>query len=1240
MTRKRKRRLTGQADTEPTIEETEQLRAFLSITESSDDDFDLFCTRRATGTCKWVLDCAPVSDWLSASTDSHVLRLHGRPGRGKSVIAAFIAQHLHHHGVAVQHFFFRAGEESKRSMAALIHALAFQIARRFPGFRKSLLSVAETGYKLAHNDWRFSLKHLLVRPLSEMQLTRPLYWVIDGLDEAANPHQLLEILADLQASKVPLRALVTSRWTQTIASAFDRTELDGQVKALSIDNDTTDMNIAVNELRQHGWGDDITEDVISKILERSNNNFLWVHLILEELRDCNTENEIRQCLVEFPSEMDALYRRMEQTIASIRRPSDISLAHQLLQWAMHSIRSLPVEELVNILEAEFGRLLDLAQTATRLCGFFVVVEGEKKIGIVHDTAREYLATSTTMPFTLSPDEAHTKLFQLSISVFMGEGMRSKVQKVSPTLYEYRATSWPRHLRAAGTRPEHLEVLSSFFTHTSVLVWIQVLASLRQLEVLKSASEALSWVVQGHRATSPDSDINDDLDCLETWSRDLLKILTRFGTSLYDVPNSIYTSVAPFCPTSSSMHKQFAKHASASLTVSGLPEHWDECLARLPGMAPSGLVFYTAHHLAIHNDSDLVLVWDTTAFRHISTLKHGEEIDNLCFSAQGDKCATYGRRTTRIWDPRTGKLLGSFDNHIEMQPMAMQLVDDGNTLIMASNRYFMLRASLSGNAPWSWDLKNPVMILDNPGVMEGNFLNAPYGMELSPDGSRLAIIWKGHPLTVWSITASKVLHRLNPHTRSDPFVTYMSWHPGGDEILGLLVNGLIFKLNIVDGFYKEYSCPGLWPSRITCSPDGRTYSICENGGTVLIFNYATSALLYQLTLEDTICGFSYSHDGRRFCDLRDGFCSVWEPDALSRLDRATDAEYDGADQSLQTLSTESIDEVVSLDIMAMIPGSRIVCVGDRNGRIDLFYYNVSKRIHRKPPISESPLDQIIWSEDGSRLMYSQMGGFLGLLSITKTPKGFKAGRVESLQVRSDETGPTDQIMFFRDAKSILVAFGSSAHVWCLESREKKFEAQFESSGRRWIVHPHLQEHLLSFTTERVYLHRQDELTEVCSWEWKNNTGVEPLPKIQEEIEDLKQTFYTGHVMLKLVQKLGNGKLSERMFLFDTQPMKEARDPEDPLHPVLLPGTLFEMAEIWLDVLPDGKLVFIDRACWVRSLKLTHWGGRMGDLERHFYIPRDWLPVKSRDLIRITESGAIISPRKDGVSVIESSLMGTW
>src|SRR5271169_727435 len=98
------------------------------------------------GTCEWVFQDPQFRAWrYSNDPASALLWIHARAGRGKSVLAATIVQHLQHQtrntGDACVYFFCRSDDEAKKTPHAILRSTAYWLAQRNDLIRKKLLEL-------------------------------------------------------------------------------------------------------------------------------------------------------------------------------------------------------------------------------------------------------------------------------------------------------------------------------------------------------------------------------------------------------------------------------------------------------------------------------------------------------------------------------------------------------------------------------------------------------------------------------------------------------------------------------------------------------------------------------------------------------------------------------------------------------------------------------------------------------------------------------------------------------------------------------------------------------------------------------------------------------------------------------------------------------------------------------------------------------------------------------------------
>ena len=109
-------------------EDLKKVQNLLAVTETPEDDLKFFHDRWMTGTCDWIKYEDSFKNWVKHGSNSKILWLYGPPASGKSVLSSFIIEYLNSLDISCSFFFFRFGDQTKRSPNALLRSLAYQMA--------------------------------------------------------------------------------------------------------------------------------------------------------------------------------------------------------------------------------------------------------------------------------------------------------------------------------------------------------------------------------------------------------------------------------------------------------------------------------------------------------------------------------------------------------------------------------------------------------------------------------------------------------------------------------------------------------------------------------------------------------------------------------------------------------------------------------------------------------------------------------------------------------------------------------------------------------------------------------------------------------------------------------------------------------------------------------------------------------------------------------------------------------
>ncbi|KAG6988859.1 hypothetical protein G7Y79_00069g096510 [Physcia stellaris] len=579
----------------------EGVQKILGVFVSPEDDLNSIRRLWLSGTCSWLLYEPQIQLWMETRQESCVTWFSGPPGSGKSILSAYMITHLLNSDVACQYFFFKFDDPGKRSLSAFLRSMAYQVAKDIPDFRRGLMDLVMENTRLEKTDSLLIWKNLFESILLKLNLIKPLYWVVDALDESEVPKALLELLHTITNSHASIRILIFSRKTESLSLAFGR--LSRSLTVHLLEKDGTDFNaldidaLIDEEIQNMRGSHELRQRVAQSVRSRAQGSFLWVRLVLEELVSCHTEDAIQGALKDIPDDMNELYRRMEMSILSHPRKMTIDLAKAILQWATCAGRLLTLKELSQALRPEIPELLDLRRTIQDVCGQFTIINDAGQVTVVHQTAREYLTMNSGDESFVNVDEAHAKLFGKSISVLRDPNLRYKCTHSRYTLPTaepfliYAATTWTYHLRHI-TNPsnEVLDTILDFFKSKSVLAWIHALALFGHLDTLVEAAKVLTRLVNHSRKSNskenPLLHRGADLDVLELWAVDLVKMIGKFSRQISSDPTIIYNLIPALCPKYSIVHQQFHQQDPTEISIKGLSDtHWNDNLAKL--VLPNG-----------------------------------------------------------------------------------------------------------------------------------------------------------------------------------------------------------------------------------------------------------------------------------------------------------------------------------------------------------------------------------------------------------------------------------------------------------------------------------------------------------------------------------------------------------------------------------------------------------------------------------------------------------------------------
>ena len=1282
-------------------EHNQKLESLLAVSEAPDDDCDFFCEHWMPGSCEWILSKASFGLWLDQSLHSpkpQFLWLSGLPGAGKSYLSSFVVRHLKKTNRACQFYFFRYGDQTKRSPNAFLRSLAYQIACYVPEYRQRLIKLSEDGLNFEKVEARLLWQRLFVSALFKISLSKPLYWIVDALDESDSPQLILNLLSTLTSSEIPLRVMFISRKTRSLSMAFERLAETHSVGTISADDTVQDLQVYVNKemeyIRPMHGSPGFKEHVVEKILNMADGNFLWVHLVLKEILQCHTQAAIENAMDELPADLEPLYHRMDASLAKNLRPADQALARAILIWATCARRTLTLQELAQALQPEYPPVLDLKHTINQVCGDFVVVDKKSYIVMVHQTAREFLTKTPNLHFSTSPVETHGLLFKKCLSFLLDAKPRFRIDQVtSQPFLLYASTSWSYHLALSSgfSDQDSLLMLAKFFRGPFVLTWIYVLALGGQVRTLVYAAKSLTSFLEKREKFNTDQNplthCLQEMETLELWATDLVKIVGKFGVHLIAYPRSIYKLIPSFCPRNSIIHRQFGPaKSSLGISVTGFSDsNWDDSLAKFSvGRDCQALsITCVGRYFAILTSDGTVILWHSLTCEEARRFPHAERVLIMRFSDAGDLLVTYGFRTTKVWNVASARQLYALENPVGARALTAVFVDNNSAILTCSDDRVIRRISLT-IPPQGWETLESGLKDD---TFDGKHYNSPRCVSFNVDGTQVAISYRGFPLSVWGVDPPGLIGRcehLGDKTkgrgdlRKD--VSRLGWNPLTGHVLGLYNDGCIFKWHPLDYDSQEIKTVA---TEIQCSSNGNIFISSSIDGTLKIWNFHHFALIYQLSCTSPVTDLAIDPDGRRVYDLRESFCNIWEPNALIRLSETDEKGSEtsstmGTSAQLSLASEASAEMLEPITALAVSLHTSSYCAGNDDGTLMISRKSEDKVV----TISQGfmTIDHIVWGEDERTVATADLSGTITVYSMDLSNSAALAGRI--LQAKSEEG--VQQILLSPTSKFLLVSSQRFANIWSLDSKSVVATTWLLNTSCQWVNHPHSKELVISFgfsdiqicrwsdlsETHRFNIDRTDIDAEVASEQprlFRRPSGAYPMSpsELENRVDKALTTPDGSHVLLETSQASLKCRCKKQFMVIRVSDLNKTASSKDSsvITPLPLPREILARVEMPLGFITSGTpeilwlppsqggtrgfeasergyvLAFMDRDFWIctwSSIETTAGS----TIKRHFFPPRDWLNMECLELSSVTKDGTFLCPRNGEVAVVRNGLRDQW
>ena len=1211
----------------------------LGVSEAPENDFMVAEALRMRGSCEWLVNKGSFQTWRD-SANTAIYWISAKPATGKTILSGKVIHHLKDLNRDIVFYFFDYRSKAKITIISFLLSIAWQMSHEHPEVRECLLGICEKDNRLCKSDYRTVWRKVFVEGILRIKFVRPQYWVIDALDECKTGSDLVPLLLKAIETST-IRILLTSR--DRFESPRQLINSRQMVFSDQISEEQTKSDIVLyleaNMDQLPSIDEAAQQNMVATIIQKSSGCFLWVSLILQELRRIHTSAEIRQVLDNVPSDMNELYSRILESMS--QAPYGKLLAKAILTWTVCSTRPLTTDELYHALQFDMEDSIDsVERSIVSSCGQLVYIDAQSRVQIVHQTARDFLLkAASTSEFGIDAKAGHKRLAMTCLRYLSGSEMKgpkyrkssaSNVMKQRCPFVTYACNSFFQHVyHVSSTDDDILLALIKFLQSSNVLSWIEYLALNSNLNYLIQAGKAFKNFLQ--RRSIRLSPIGKEIALLDSWSNDLVRLVTKFGKILLASPPSIFHLIPPFCPPESAPHKLFAV-SNRGIAVLGLSTTtWDDCLSTIVNTSLQfSAVACSERYFALGTSSGSIIVYNDMTCQETRTLHHGELVRLLKFGRRTDVLVSAGPKTIRVWDSSSWGAI--WQSEMSQQCMAIEVMEEEDLLLGAlkNNRLLIWDLStgnLRDSSDWTEDLEGPV----------SHAYRRPMAASFCKEWNLLAVLYRGQDILVWDLERNALhetycketgIRAYNHQRRSaDPGAIGLifSTAPNMALLAASYSDGDLVLFDTSEGIVRETTVANA--QSLACSPDGRTLACGNSSGTVQLFDFETLRLLYRINSGDYIIkALAFSEDSHRLLDIRGSECRLWDPTVLVRQD--TDEE------TSDTISVSTAPQEVSLDasedplLITSItcPGVEgIFFVGKENGTVYL-YETKSGRQSLK----------LFSHADGVSVLALAFDLEANILISTDSSSRVLAYQLNHQQ-QSWESGEVvfdyraglavEQVMSNRGATRLLVSTAGTDSLWSLSADGGKIIEEVIWPNRcthRWITHPSQQDQLILISENKAYL-----------YEW------ETLRKLSGEI--LLEGSILPELTIQSIIPCFDGTIIATTFVENSRPRSESKlllwqssdFAIDSRSAIPVPKYRFFADQVRAIIGSDGhRLVFLHSSNWVCSADFQTTSN--DEYFRHFFLPADWLSTDAGLIIDLTHDGDVIFVKRDEVAVIRRGL----
>ena len=237
----------------------------------------------------------------------------------------------------VLYFFCKSTDADKNNATAVIRSLLYQLYKstKDPGTQVRLTTDIEQALEKSGKRQAVDFAPIWAIFADNMKHISPALIVLDALDECLDSEQLIQGLKSISSSGL-IKFIVTSRKEAHLFTQL-RSDLSLEITAEDISSDIVayiEAKVFGSPRLSHSL---IRDLVIARLSTDHSGMFLWVYLMLKELKSCFSTIQVQSVLANLPQGLDGIYHSILGRLRDNLSTASLDLCHKVLTWVVSAI---------------------------------------------------------------------------------------------------------------------------------------------------------------------------------------------------------------------------------------------------------------------------------------------------------------------------------------------------------------------------------------------------------------------------------------------------------------------------------------------------------------------------------------------------------------------------------------------------------------------------------------------------------------------------------------------------------------------------------------------------------------------------------------------------------------------------------------------------------------------------------------------------------------------------------------